>query len=319
MKVKKSFIVIVCRLLLGLTFVVSGAAKIVDPWGTALKVGDYLQVWGVGAFPDWFELGAAFLLCGVELSLGLLLLAGVKKRLISIVTLAFMGCFTVVTLLSATVLPVEDCGCFGDLLKVGPWVSFGKNVVLLIFALAFWADVKHRGLAVRPVRWFEWAVMGVSFGLSVWLGVWCFLHLPPVDFLPFRRGVDLYEARYIEEAGSDIALRQFAIFDSQGEGTHELLSTAGRVYILVASRLEHITPEMAMRFAVVARRGEKTVLVTSTPVSDLVQHLWFGTAPPVRVYNMDATTMITMLRARYGVVELYGGTIVGKQNWRDIE
>ena len=36
------------------------------------------------------------------------------------------------------------------------------------------------------------------------------------------------------------------------------------------------------------------------------------------IYNIDAKTMKTMLRADFGLVELENGVIVGKYNYRDI-
>lgn len=309
----------VCRILLGLVFVFSGFVKTIDPWGTALKMGEYLAVWGLPTLPDGVLIGASIVMCAAELALGALLIFGVKKRLTSTLALALMVVFTTMTLLGATVLPVEDCGCFGDALPMTPWVSLGKNIVLLIFALALWADARVRKLALRPITAVEWVAMGVSFGLSVGLGLWCFLHLPPVDFLPFKRGVDLYEAKYVDESG-DIALRQFAIFNSEGDGTHELLATSGRVYVLVARRLEDLSPRIRERFGAIAGKaqqsGERVILVTSSSIA-AGQTTTFG-GVPVEVYNLDQATMISMLRARFGVVELYGGTITGKQNWRDL-
>ena len=46
--------------------------------------------------------------------------------------------FTALTLLSATVIPVEDCGCFGEALKLTPWQTFYKNLALLPMALVVW-------------------------------------------------------------------------------------------------------------------------------------------------------------------------------------
>lgn len=37
----------VCRTLVGLIFVFSGFVKAVDPWGTALKVNEYLSIYGM--------------------------------------------------------------------------------------------------------------------------------------------------------------------------------------------------------------------------------------------------------------------------------
>ena len=322
----KRWMVITCRWLLGLTFVFSGLVKTIDPWGTALKIGEYLGVWGLGAVSgflgDGGKMALAIAMCGGELLLGLLLVMGIKKRLTSVVALSLMGAFTVVTVLGATVLPVEDCGCFGDAVKLSPWESVAKNVVLLGFAVVVWLDARRRGLTITPIAIKEWAVGGVLAVLSFGLGVWCYLHLPLVDFLPFKRGVDLYEAKFIDEGEGDITLRQFAVINPDEDGTHELLGTAGRAWVLVATRLNMLTPQIAGRFATLIERaaeaGETMILVTGSGLS-AGEMLQFGSTSPVEVYNMDAKTMITMLRARVGVVELYGGVIVDKKNWRDIE
>ena len=106
----------VCRLILACTFIVSGFTKVIDPWGTALKVNEYLSIYGL----DYLQPGAmvfSIWLCGAELMMGCMLLFKVRIRLISIFAVLSMVFFTLLTLLSATLIPVEDCGCFGEALK----------------------------------------------------------------------------------------------------------------------------------------------------------------------------------------------------------
>jgi hypothetical protein len=45
--------------------------------------------------------------------------------------------FTFLTFYSAYFDVVKDCGCFGDALKLKPWESFMKDVVLLFFILFY--------------------------------------------------------------------------------------------------------------------------------------------------------------------------------------
>ena len=45
----------------------------------------------------------------------------------------------------------------------------------------------------------------------------------------------------------------------------------------------------------------------------------FGESEEVRCYNIDATTLMTILRAKVGVVELTDGVITDKRNVRDID
>jgi hypothetical protein len=50
--------------------------------------------------------------------------------------------FTFLTFYSAYFDVVKDCGCFGDALKLKPWESFMKDVVLLFFIL-FYSLIKN--------------------------------------------------------------------------------------------------------------------------------------------------------------------------------
>ena len=59
----------VCRLVLACTFVVSGFTKVVDPWGTALKINEYLSIYGLECFQR-ASMAFAIWLCGAELMMG---------------------------------------------------------------------------------------------------------------------------------------------------------------------------------------------------------------------------------------------------------
>jgi uncharacterized membrane protein YphA (DoxX/SURF4 family) len=361
---KKKLTVDICRVVLGLTFIFSGFVKTVDPWGTALKISEYLNVYGAGGYFDAIRFPLAIALCAAELTLGLMLVSGVKTRLSSMLALLVMSGFLVVTFLSATVLPVEDCGCFGDALHLSAWASFGKNVVLWILALAVWLDARKR-LKIFPVTTREWVCTIVFAGLSVALGTYCYRHLPLIDFLPYKVGVSLRDAVYDEKDGTDssrmvyrdltdgslrefavsdttwydssrwefvemvevdgiepgLTLREFAVFNSAGDATREIVDFPGNVYMLCATRLEFIEARCAERFEKVvksaAAEGAKVVLLTASPISD-GETASFGDTAPVTVYNVDATTMMTMLRARTGMVTLSGGEITDKKNCRDL-
>ena len=68
----------VCRLILACTFIVSGFTMVIDPWGTALKVNEYLSIYGL----DYLQPGAmvfSIWLCGAELMMGCMLLFKVRR------------------------------------------------------------------------------------------------------------------------------------------------------------------------------------------------------------------------------------------------
>ena len=55
----KKLCVNLCRLLLAVTFILSGFVKAVDPLGTQYKINDYLEAMGLGGLPDWQQRSSA--------------------------------------------------------------------------------------------------------------------------------------------------------------------------------------------------------------------------------------------------------------------
>lgn len=187
------------RILLAITFVFSGFSKVVDPWGTALKVNEYLSIYGIERLEP-LSMGFSIWLCGAELMMGCMLLFKVRIRLVSIFAFASMTFFTALTFMSATWIPVEDCGCFGEALKLTPWATFFKNLVLLPLAWIVWR--RYRPDRIFAFSRSEVVLTCVFFSLSMGLGVYCYRHLPLIDFLPYKVGLDLRQARLhpVEEA-----------------------------------------------------------------------------------------------------------------------
>ncbi len=182
----------ISRLILAITFLFSGFVKVIDPWGTALKVDEYLAIYGMESL-SWLSMAFSIWLCGAEMMMGCMLLAKVRIRLVSLFALISMIIFTSVTLLSATILPVEDCGCFGEALKLSPWQTFIKNLILLPLAVVVWYRYrKDRLFAFKPA---ELALTTIFCSLSMGLGIYCSRHLPIIDSLPYKIGVDLRSER----------------------------------------------------------------------------------------------------------------------------
>ena len=187
----------VCRILMAVTFIFSGLSKVIDPWGTALKVDEYLAIYG---FEELSPLAMAFSiwLCGAELMMGCMLLCRVRIRLVSIFALLSMCFFTLLSLLSATILPVEDCGCFGEAFKLSPWETFLKNLILLPMAFVVWYRYRpDKIFAFKPA---ELSLMLLFFCVSMGQGIYCSRHLPFVDFRPYKVGVDLRTERLTPDA-----------------------------------------------------------------------------------------------------------------------
>lgn len=186
----------VLRLITSGVFVFSGFVKAVDPLGTVYKIEDYLKAFG----DNWTALTAlafpaALLLIAVELMIGIQLLLMIRFRISALLALLFMLIMTPLTLYIALENPVSDCGCFGDALKISNWQTFGKNVVLLIVALLL--VVYRSKFKTFFVRKMENTLAVVFLLASVGFMAFNLMHLPILDFRPYKIGVNIPEAMQI--------------------------------------------------------------------------------------------------------------------------
>lgn len=189
-----------CRMIMGLMFIVSGFVKVIDPWGTYIKVDEYLMIYGWESLLP-ISMYFSLWLCSAELMMGCMLTFKVRIRFVSIFALLSMTIFTIITLLSATIIPVEDCGCFGEAIKLSPWQTFFKNLALLPMAFVVWW--RYRPDKIFLFKRLELFLAASFFSMSLGLGIYCYRHLPLIDYLPYKVGVNLPQA--IKDAEKDAA------------------------------------------------------------------------------------------------------------------
>jgi uncharacterized membrane protein YphA (DoxX/SURF4 family) len=131
------------RIIVGLVFIFSGFVKSVDPYGTAYKITEYLNVFGFSSLIeriDALPIIMSIVLCSLEFVVGVLLVMGIYKKPITWIVSLMMIFFTILTLIDALTNKVTDCGCFGDAVKLTNWETFFKNIILdimLVLAIVF--------------------------------------------------------------------------------------------------------------------------------------------------------------------------------------
>ncbi|MDE6861729.1 MAG: DoxX protein [Alistipes sp.] len=178
------------RWIVGATFVLSGFVKSVDPVGTSIFVDEYLATYSL-LWLKPFSLAMAVALGAAELSVGVMLCSRTGVRIASVLAMIALAIFTVVTLLSATLLPIGDCGCFGEALSLSPWGTFAKNAVLL--PMAFWVWRSTRCEPLWPMSRNRIIALTATVAVAVGINLYALRHLPLIDFLPYKVGVDLRE------------------------------------------------------------------------------------------------------------------------------
>ncbi|MFR9661438.1 MAG: BT_3928 family protein, partial [Rikenellaceae bacterium] len=335
-------------------------------WGTLIKIQEYLVIYGL----DWMtpaSKGLAIWMSSAELMMGCMLTFKVRIRMVSIFALTAMSIFTVVSLLSATLLPVEDCGCFGEAIRLTPWQTFFKNMCLWPMAFVIW--YRYRPDKIFVFKILEISLAATFFFSTVGLSYYCYNHLPLIDFRPYKIGVNLPEA--IETAASARAqfetvlvcrnlksgkIKEFALEDKQWqddsrwewmetriisdeepsvrasvsefslrnaygkECTNEIISyDEGAIDLICVTKMRDIDPECMERLKSFIEQslasGNRVVCLTPERLYD---EDMLVAGHRVEAYNIDPSTMKTVIRAEVGVVTLKNGVIINKRNWRDL-
>jgi uncharacterized membrane protein YphA (DoxX/SURF4 family) len=179
------------RFFVGGLFIFSGLIKLNDPIGTKIKMEEYFGVFAddFGSFfqvfvPFALEIGMIMII--LEIALGVAVLIYYRMNTTTILLLALMVFFTFLTFYSAYFNKVTDCGCFGDAIKLTPWQSFWKDIILMVFILhLFWYRKTY--VPVLRSREGHFVVASVTI-LSLALGIYAIRHLPFIDFRAYRIG-----------------------------------------------------------------------------------------------------------------------------------
>ena len=206
----------ICLGLLGCVFIFSGFVKAIDPLGSTYKFDDYFRAFG-GIFETFTNISfpLAILLSTKEQVIGLSLLFRVQLRSATIAALAFMAVMTPFTLYIALKKDlVTDCGCFGDALVISNWATFIKNVVLDIFVILILVfQEKFKPIFKRNA---QQIALGIFVVLALGLSAYCYRHLPLIDFLPYKVGVNIPNAMVVPENASTDKYQTTFIYKKNG-------------------------------------------------------------------------------------------------------
>lgn len=208
------------RFFVGGLFIFSGLIKLNDPIGTEIKMHEYFEVFAAdfGSFfrifiPYALEIG--FIMVVLEIVLGVAVLINYRMKLTTRVLFVLLLFFTFLTFYSAYFNKVTDCGCFGDAIKLTPWESFTKDVILMVFVLHLvWHHKRYQ--PVLRTREGHAVVAGVTL-LSTFLGIYAIRHLPFIDFRAYRIGNNIPEQMTLPaDAKRDSVVMTF-IYEKAGQ------------------------------------------------------------------------------------------------------
>lgn len=216
MKRAKAVALYVARTVVGLTFILSGFVKAIDPLGTQYKIQDYLAAIPPSlSLPDMLTLLMSVSLSMVEFTLGAFMLTAISRRVTARLTLLFMVVMTAVTVWIYIADPVKDCGCFGDALTLTNLETLLKNIVLLaLAALVAWRPTHIGRLMSRSNQMLLGQMLMVT---PVALSFWCLYDLPLIDFRPYHIGADIKAGMETPEGAEQPVFDTTFIMEKDGE------------------------------------------------------------------------------------------------------
>ena len=182
----------ISRIFVGILFIISGFIKLNDPLGFSYKLQEYFSAEVLNLpFLEPYALAISVFVVVFEVVLGVFLLIGYKPKFTLWSLLLMIVFFTFLTFYSAYFDKVKDCGCFGDALKLTPWESFTKDVVLLALILIIFFGRKYITQIFSPIV--TNSIAALSLILSLAFGYHVLMHLPSIDFRAYKIGDNLLQ------------------------------------------------------------------------------------------------------------------------------
>ncbi|MEL6152684.1 MAG: MauE/DoxX family redox-associated membrane protein, partial [Bacteroidota bacterium] len=333
-------------LVVGPTFVVSGAVKLNDPLGFSYKIEEYLQVLASQLTSYLrlllpYTLTLAILVATLEVVLGTALLLHWQRCWTVWALLLLTLFFTGLTLYTATSERMASCGCFGDALHLTPWQSFAKSVLLLLLLGGLLGQQPS-----TPTSLSSHCGVATALLLSLGLSAYSLRHLPLIDLLPYKVGSNL--AQLVQ---SQAPLRYLYTLEKDGKTieTEQYPTTPG--FKFVAARL--LNPQdapTATQFTIwqgaqdstqMLLEGQKLLLIAQTPDSipkaalsqlqAFIQQLPTAIQPlllaptsqgkelaatlSLPLHTANPVLLQTMLRAPWGLLYLQDGVVIHKWHY----
>lgn len=347
------------RFFVGCLFIFSGLIKLNDPIGTEIKMEEYFEVFAedFGSFFLWFKpiaLEIGLILIILEVVLGVAVLIRYKMRITTYVVLVLMLFFTFLTFYSAFFDKVTDCGCFGDAIKLTPWESFTKDVILMFFVVhLFWYRERYTPV-LKPMA--GNIVVGCVAVVSLILGVYAIMHLPFIDFRAYRIGnnipqqmqaperavfeytfrkndgnlitskeylTDTTQYKYVSaeqlnQEATKAKITDYSVYDVEGNDvTQETFAGPKLLFILYDVTKSSTANIDEIKTLIEGLDGKVQMMILTASPSEQFEPFRHEHQLAVPYYFADATVLKTIVRSNPGITLWVDGTVRGMWHHND--
>ena len=341
------------RFFVGGLFIFSGLIKLNDPIGTKIKMEEYFEVFAedFGSFfhnfiPWSLEIGMIMII--LELALGVAILIYWRMNLTTWVLLGLMVFFTFLTFYSAYFDKVTDCGCFGDAIKLTPWESFTKDIILMVFVLhLFWYRKSYKPVLQATIGNM---VVAATVIICFALGVYAIRHLPFIDFRAYKignnipqqmiapeqpiieyifekDGKEVRDTKFINVEGykyisshilnedkSKPKITDYSVSSPEGEDMTQYTFEGKKLLIVIFDVSKASTKNISdIRELTNQLEGKVDCFVMTSSGSEAMEAFRHEHQLAVPYYYADATVLKTIIRSNPGIALWNNGTVLG--NW----
>jgi hypothetical protein len=348
------------RFFVGGLFIFSGLIKLNDPIGTKIKMEEYFEVFteDFGSFFHFFipyALEIGMIMIVLEIVAGIAVIIYYRMNITTIVLLVLMIFFTFLTFYSAFFNKVTDCGCFGDAIKLTPWESFSKDVILFPFILhLFW----YRKTYIPVFRTREGhAIIAFVTVLSIFLGVYAIRHLPFIDFRAYRignnipqqmqpeeqpvfeyiflrkdNGEEVHSQKYLmdttlykyqsvhqlNEGKTKAKITDYSVSSVEGEDVTPQTFQGAKLFIIIYDvSLASVDNINKIRALAKDLDGKVDIMVLTASGADQFETFRHEYQLAVPYYFADATVLKTIVRSNPGITLWVDGTVKGMWHHND--
>lgn len=350
------FLVQVIKYFVGALFIFSGLIKQNDPTGTAIKFEEYFEVFASDFSPIFlhlvpFSMTFSVLMNTLEIVLGVALILQFRYKMALKVLLVIIIFFSFLTFYSAYFNKVTDCGCFGDAIKLTPWQSFSKDIVLLISIIFLLSQPVPSALINKKPALY---LVGLSILSSLFLAWFALNHLPPIDFLAYKKGAHIptlmkpsapFKFLYIMEKDGeekefmeypmDTTLKfkemvllnpeaqpkitDYNVRNNEGDFTEKTFRGKKLMIVIVDANKSSIEGIERIKQLIQEIKGsdiEPMVLTGSDEIT--FENFRHEVQLAVPYYFVDGVVLKAMIRANPGLIYMEEGTIKGKWHYNDV-
>ena len=346
----------IARFLVGGLFIFSGLIKVNDPVGTAIKLEEYFEVFAsdiAGFFHVFapFALPIAVFLCVLEVVIGLAVILNYKMKTTSWTLLILIIFFSFLTFYSAYFNKVTDCGCFGDAIKLTPWESFTKDMILLALIIPIFI-LKDSFKTFLSDKLLNSIIIGFTV-INIFMAVYAISFLPVIDFRAYKIGnhiptemkpsAEFIYEYVMEKEGKEHRLdhyptdksytyksldlmnpeaqpkiTDFAIWNDQGDFTDQML-TGKKLFVIIYNVSKTNGNSYGKIIDLTKALGNKVEVIALT-ASDAETFSKFQRAIGLDVpfYYTDATVLKTIARSNPGLWLVNDGLVKGKWHYNDV-